>query len=80
MFDNLNLRDLKDVHLEYQQLLDAARRERMARMATSRPTRPWIGDRLLLFLADAMIDVGLNLRVAVRRKRNNVAMESGYAD
>ena len=80
MFDNLNLRDLKDVNAEHQQMLDAARRERMARLATSRPARPWIGDRLLLFLADTMIDVGLNLRVAVRRKRNNVAVGSGYAD
>jgi len=80
MFDNLNLRDLQDINGEHQRMLEAARLERMARLATSRVARPHAGDRLLLFLADKMIDAGLYLRIAVRRKRNNVAMESGYAD
>jgi hypothetical protein len=80
MFDNLNLRDLSDVNAGYRQMLEAAHQERMARLAARRTARPWIGDRLLLFLADAMIDLGLNLRVAVHRKRTNLAVGSGYAD
>lgn len=80
MFDNLSLRDLQDINAEHQRMLEAARQERLARLLVSQTARPNFGDRLLLFLSDKMIDAGLYLRTAVRRKRNEIVMESGYAD